>query len=141
MVDRELADFIERVGEEAVVRAIMVTAIVSAIEGSGVALPEVILELRALTQGASVDANKLHRIVEEIDERYFDLKDSADNGQASPDAYKPVFRQARAVSALVMSQNVKLRSAASESIYEAYHALDEQSEFLNRLKRMAQIDN
>jgi hypothetical protein len=66
-------------------------------------------------------------LAEELDERYLDLHDEDKPGGRSP-GWREAFRLARAASALAFAFSPDAETAATESIYEAIHALDQDAD-------------
>jgi hypothetical protein len=85
-----------------------------AIERTGLKDP-VVLEALSGNQSASLTS-----VIATLDERYFRLKEEADEGRGVPLEWQRVFSAARAASAV----DFAIRGNASEAIYEAAQATD-----------------
>lgn len=68
------------------------------------------------------DLSELSRETEKLDDSYFDEKDKLDEGGENLTAMNSAFYKARAANALLAAFDPDPRKAASESIYEAFHA-------------------
>ncbi len=67
---------------------------------------------------------ELNRLLQELDERYFDLQDQADDDAEKQIEALHCFGQARAVSALLFSQDPDPVVASMEAVYEASTTTD-----------------
>jgi hypothetical protein len=75
--------------------------------------------------GSPEERGAVKRLTEELDNVAFDLHDQMDTGEATQEQYDEAFFKARAASALDYAFEEDAARAASESLYEAYHAIDD----------------
>ncbi|MEQ0560482.1 hypothetical protein ABJI51_15445 [Amycolatopsis sp. NEAU-NG30] len=82
--------------------------------------------------GQAEPSPELHRRVEavtvQLDERAWDVQDSVENGEATEADYKLAFRRARASAAVGFALTNTLESA-SDALYDAYFAIEEEELF------------
>lgn len=92
-----------------------------AVERSGLSDPIIDSALRELATGKIEDATRraVEELVHSLDEEYFDLKDAGERGEAPSDAYRPIFRRARAANAVFYALSQDSFEAATEALYEA----------------------
>ncbi|MGH7128649.1 MAG: hypothetical protein ACREJB_17115 [Planctomycetaceae bacterium] len=84
--------------------------------------PSIDRALSLLRQGSQLppeDRTALETLAADLDERYFDLQDAAEDGRAGPEDFLHPFAQARAVAALLSVFHEDSLTAAEEAIYEA----------------------
>jgi len=72
--------------------------------------------------------NEITRIIEDLDERAFDLRDKVEAGEASHDDYLDTFSKARAASSVLASLSDSAIQAAAEACYEAFASMDDRKE-------------
>jgi hypothetical protein len=75
--------------------------------------------------GSPEERGAIQRLTEELDNVAFDLQDQMETGEATHEQYEEAFLRARAASALDFAFEEDTAHAASESLYEAYHAIDD----------------
>ncbi|MGV8973119.1 MAG: hypothetical protein ACOH10_12425 [Rhodoglobus sp.] len=78
--------------------------------------------MRDLRVGASPERNALKVLVDELDERAWEVQDDVDAGSAPQEAYIVAFSLARAASAVWFALDSDALHAALEAIYEAQAA-------------------
>jgi len=91
-------------------------------------VPIVVESLRQLCLGNKLTAEQvsgLDILVAQLDEQYFDLQDSLNDGQNSDVKVLRLFSQARVVSALSLAGGENSLMTATEAIYEASSAVDD----------------
>ena len=87
--------------------------------------------LRALKPIPAELKQGLDVLTQQLDDKYFDFQEAAEDGNVSEDEWKQVFSQARAASALAFASGENAFDAASEAIYEAAATVDEPNELLS----------
>ena len=88
--------------------------------------------LRYLQSGnkpATDQVSGLDTLTARLDEKYFDLQDSLDEGQSLNGEGLQLFSQARAVSALSLAGGEDSLMAATAAIYDASSAVDDETNF------------
>jgi hypothetical protein len=66
--------------------------------------------------------SRVLELVEELDLRYFELKETSGGGGRSSENWEDAFEKARAVNALYFALSSDPSEAIHESLYEAHHA-------------------
>jgi len=72
--------------------------------------------------GESEERRAVESLVNELDERAWDIQDQVEQAQATEEQYLATFTQARAASAIWFALDEDPRKAALEAVYEAYAA-------------------
>jgi hypothetical protein len=72
-------------------------------------------------------------IAEQLDEAAWDMQDKIEAGQASPSDYHAAFARARAAAAVAFA-TARTEASALESLYEAYHAVDDHDLFVREVE-------
>ncbi len=67
----------------------------------------------------------LEKLVESLDEEYFDLQEAGREGRIPPEAYLPAFYAARTANAVYCATSPHSLNAATESVYEANAATED----------------
>ncbi|CAD0266717.1 hypothetical protein EKA85_14405 [Pseudomonas veronii] len=101
-----------------------------AFQTSSVGVPVVAESLAQLRFGNKLTTEQLSELdalAEKLDEQYFDLQDSLNEGQELGMEALQLFSQARAVSALSLAGGEDSLMATTEAIYEALSAVDDGS--------------
>ncbi|MFB3304719.1 hypothetical protein [Pseudomonas sp. AMR01] len=127
MVEESLVEKLKVVSEEQRRRAVKV-ACELALQACPVEVPIVAESLRYLQSGNKLTTYQVSGLVAlaaQLDEKYFDLQDSLDEGQSLNVEGLHLFSQARAVSALSLAGGEDSLMAATEAIYEASSAVDD----------------
>ncbi|MCP3880237.1 MAG: hypothetical protein GY701_17880 [Sulfitobacter sp.] len=138
MVAPELAERIQAVDDEAVLREAALVAAETVVVRSEVdddlvqsALDQ--LRSRVWSEGLRID---LQRRAEELDELYWDLQDRFEAGDASQDAYLAAFGRARSVSAVGCALDTDPIMAALEAAYEAHCAFVDGSGVIEKVSQV-----
>ncbi|KPY38163.1 hypothetical protein ALO52_200192 [Pseudomonas syringae pv. primulae] len=127
MVEESLVEKLKVVSEEQRRRAVKV-ACELALQACPVEVSIVAESLRCLQSGNKLTTDLLSgldALAAQLDEKYFDLQDSLDEGQSLNVEGLQLFSQARAVSALSLAGREDSLMAATEAIYEASSAVDD----------------
>jgi hypothetical protein len=127
MVEESLVEKLKVVREEQRRRAVKV-ACELALQACPVEVSIVAESLRYLQSGNKLTTDQvsgLDALAAQLDEKYFDLQDSLDEGQSLNVEGLQLFSQARAVSALSLAGGEDSLMAATEAIYEASSAVDD----------------
>ncbi|TSD79706.1 hypothetical protein FFI16_025840 [Pseudomonas sp. KBS0710] len=127
MVEKSLAEKLKSVSEEQR-RSAVKLACELAFQACPVEAPIVVESLRQLRSGNKLttdQVSELEALAAQLDEKYFDLQDSLDEGQDLNVEGLQLFSQARAVSALSLAGGEESIMAAAEAIYEASSAVDD----------------
>ncbi|MFL1418199.1 hypothetical protein ACI77M_18625 [Pseudomonas fildesensis] len=126
-VEKGLVEKLKLVSEEQRRSAVKV-ACELAFQACPVEVPIVVESLRQLRSGNKLTTDQiseLDALAAQLDEKYFDLQDSLDEGQNLNVEGLQLFSQARAVSALSLAGGEDSLMAAAEAIYEASSAVDD----------------
>jgi len=110
-----------------------------ALQATALDIPITLESLEQLQQNGKLSQDRiaeLKDLIAQFDERYFDMQEKADDGADLQTEVLRLFRQARAVSALSFAGEEDPTIAASESIYEASMAVDNQSEFFSLIENI-----
>lgn len=83
---------------------------------------------------------QLEGFVGALDESYFQAYEAAEAGRGKPDSWQPLFSLARAADAVLSACDPDPRRAASEAIYEAWAAMDENTDALKAVVAKALRD-
>jgi hypothetical protein len=75
----------------------------------------------------------VEKLAAELDERHWELQESAGRGETDPDAHWKPFRQARAATAIACAGDPDARKAAKGAAYEAGAAIGNYEELERRL--------
>ncbi|WP_095092853.1 hypothetical protein [Pseudomonas sp. Irchel 3A5] len=127
MVEKGLVEKLKLVSEEQRRIAVKV-ACELAFQASPVEVPIVVESLRQLLSGNRLTTDQvsgLDALAAQLDEKYFDLQDSLEEGQNLNLEGLQLFSQARAVSALSLAGRENSLITATEAIYEASSAVDD----------------
>lgn len=89
--------------------------------------------LRAGQVGDTQERTTLEALVEELDNSALDAHDRLDEGTGSEAEYDREFSRARAATALWSAFEEDATTAASDSIYEAYHAVGEEADVIRNV--------
>lgn len=106
-------------------RRVAAAAAILAAERTGLDEPPVAEAIAALREQRT-DAelrSRLTELADRLDDEAFDKRDEVDQGTAEYTDYQRIFRRARAATALAIAMEDDAREAATEGVYEAYHAL------------------
>lgn len=120
-------------------RHIAFVASEAAVQGTALEDPIVLAGLQKLYTG-SVDLTlrqALQQLVSVLDEAYFDAQDLQEKGQASERRVMEAFFRARAANAVLAGLSDDAQIAASDAVYEAYHALGNDENFLTGIASQA----
>jgi hypothetical protein len=128
-LDSEAPDLAERLRSagNAGLRAVADKIAAAAVAAMKVSDPRIDAGLHAAAArdwGNTAVRADLEKLTEELDEIAWDIQEQAEEGTATEAEYETAFRRARAVAALCFSLESDAATAASESVYEAWHALD-----------------
>lgn len=93
--------------------------------------------LEAGRYGDGSEQGALAALVEELDNAAFDAQDRLDEGTGSEADYDVAFRKARAATAVLSAFQTDSLTAVSDAVYEAYHAVDEDRQFIAEAVRSA----
>jgi hypothetical protein len=93
-------------------------------------LAEALDAIRSRSFGSQELRSRIDALTNELDETAWDLQDRVDAGDASEDEYRQAFAKARAVAAIGFALDGSL-AASFDSLYEAYHAIDNRDDFLS----------
>ncbi|WP_249583667.1 hypothetical protein [Pseudomonas viridiflava] len=129
MVEKGLVEKLKLVSQEQRRNAVKV-ACELAFQACPVEVPIVVESLRQLRSGNKLTTDQvsgLDALAAQLDEKYFDLQDSLDEGQSLNVEGLQLFSQARAVSALSLAGVEDSLMAATEAIYEASSAVDDRT--------------
>ncbi|MFL1548936.1 hypothetical protein ACI77I_07475 [Pseudomonas sp. D47] len=127
MVEESLVEKLKVVSEEQRRHAVKV-ACELALQACLVEVSIVAESLRYLQSGNKLTTDQvsgLDALAARLDEKYFDLQDSLDEGQSLNVEGLQLFSQARAVSALSLAGGEDSLMAATAAIYEASSAVDD----------------
>ncbi|MES2788383.1 MAG: hypothetical protein V4719_02095 [Planctomycetota bacterium] len=122
-----------RRAQESRQRAACLAACEFAVATTGISSSAVVQALQLLRVSQPISAGLKHdlgTLMQRLDEEYFDLKEAAEERNASESEWKRVFSQARAASALAFASNENAFEAATEAIYEATTAVDDREELV-----------
>lgn len=131
MVDKGLVEKLKLVSEEQRRGAVKV-ACELAFQACPVEAPIVVESLRQLLSGNRLTTDQvsgLDKLAVQLDEKYFALQDSLDEGENLNLEGLQLFSQARAVSALSLAGKEDSLMTATEAIYEASSAVDDGARF------------
>ncbi|MEU6130989.1 hypothetical protein ABZ805_17610 [Saccharopolyspora sp. NPDC047091] len=126
LIDPALLERIEAVGPD-VQRTLARAVALAAIEHTRLddeRLTPVIEQLRAPADEAP-DLATASAAVDDLDNAAFDAQDRFDSGLGTEEDYVRAFTRARAASAALAAFGDSSAEAASDALYEAYHAADE----------------
>lgn len=129
MVEKSLVEKLKAASKEQRRSAVKV-ACELAFQTSSAGVPVVAESLAQLRFGNKLTTEQLSELdalAEKLDEQYFDLQDSLDEGQELGMEALQLFSQARAVSALSLAGGEDSLMATTEAIYEASSAVDDGS--------------
>lgn len=107
-------------------RAVSLAVCNFAMSRNGLIHPALQEGIHAIREGRYGDrrvADLLKRLVEELDEKYFDLQDAADDSD-DPEAVA-AFRRARTANAFLFAVKEDAHEAATEAAYEAHAATED----------------
>ncbi len=107
------------------VRRVLVVACEFAAGESGLDHPLAAQAIAALREGRALPAaerDELQRLVDELDDRYAELEEAAQRGQATEEPSAIPFAKARAASALWFATGGDAVQAAIDATYEAWFA-------------------
>ncbi|WP_207282555.1 hypothetical protein [Pseudomonas sp. FW300-N2F2] len=127
MVQKNLVEKLKISSEEQRRSAVKVACDL-AFQACPVDVPIVVESLRQLCLGNKLTAEQvsgLDILVAQLDEQYFDLQDSLNDGQNSDVKVLRLFSKARVVSALSLAGGENSLMTATEAIYEASSAVDD----------------
>ncbi|MDF7796857.1 hypothetical protein [Pseudomonas syringae] len=127
MVEKGLVEKLKLVSQEQRRNAVKV-ACELAFQACPVEVPIVVESLRQLRSGNKLTSDQvsgLDALAAQLDEKYFDLQDSLDEGQNLNVEGLQLFSQARTVSALFLAGGEDSLITATEAIYEASSAVDD----------------
>lgn len=77
---------------------------------------------------SQVEKSSIEKLVANLDNEYFDLLESSEEGKSSTDEYIEAFSKARAASALLCAFNEDILTAAKEVVYEASSVVEDKNE-------------
>lgn len=92
--------------------------------------------LETMRSGGTLPLKKrgeIEALAAELDDKYLDLQEAAEEGRAKRGDYMRLFAQARAVSAVLLALKDDPFEAAAEAIYEAVESIDEPDELLSMI--------
>jgi hypothetical protein len=92
--------------------------------------------LREMRTDVSVERRALQGLVDELDERAWDIQEDVDQGLAQESEYLVAFSMARAASAVWFALAADALEAASEAVYEAQAATGDLVSLRGRLGRL-----
>lgn len=127
MVEKGLVEKLKLASEEQRRGAVKV-ACELAFQAYPVEVSIVVESLRQLRSGNKLTTDQvsgLNALAAQLDEKYFDVQDSLDEGQNLNVEGLQLFSQARAVSALSLAGGEDSLMTATEAIYEASSAVDD----------------
>ena len=84
-------------------------------------------ELEGRRQPTALTRMTLEKLVQSLDEEYFELEEATKAGRAPAEQYLEAFRKARTANALYCALSFDSLGAATESIYEANAATEDLS--------------
>lgn len=131
-ISPELVDKLRRV-PRARQRAVALLACEFAIGRTSVTHPlveEVLQQLRAGELPDAVKRAEVEQLTGQLDEKYLDLQEAAEESGVGADDYLRVFAQARAIAALSFAGNPNTFEASTEAIYEAAAAAGDKKQEL-----------
>ena len=105
-------------------------------ESVGLHSPIVRDALERLEKGKGVPLNlrrELEKLVEDLDECYYDLDKAVEKGRAKSEDVDLAFNRARAASAVLEACREDAFVAATECVYEAWAATDQNTNAVRRL--------
>jgi len=117
-------------------RAVSVAVCRFAVESVGLHSPIVRDALERLEKGKGVPVNlrrELEKLVEDLDECYYDLDKAVEKGRAKSEDVDLAFNRARAASAVLEACREDAFVAATECVYEAWAATDQNTNAVRRL--------
>jgi hypothetical protein len=82
---------------------------------------------------------ELERLELELDEHAWALQDQMESGGARRDEYVEAFRRARAAAALKMALDANVKTAMTEAVFEASHAVDDADRFAQLLSAVLDL--
>ena len=127
MVEKGLVEKLKLVSQEQRRSAVKV-ACKLAFQACPVEVPIVVESLRQLRSGNKLTTDQVSgpdALAAQLDEKYFNLQDSLDEGQNLNEEGLQLFSQARAVSALSLAGGEDSLMTVTEAIYEASSAVDD----------------
>jgi hypothetical protein len=77
--------------------------------------------------------DEVERLEQDLDERAWTMQEQVESGGAQRDEYMQLFRRARAAAAMKMALDPNARTAVSETVYEASHAVGDPDRFTQLL--------
>jgi hypothetical protein len=77
--------------------------------------------------------DEVERLEQDLDQRALTMQEQIESGGAQRDEYMQLFRRARAAAAMKMALDANARTAVSETVYEASHAVGEPDRFAQLL--------
>ena len=122
--------------DEASLRRVAVAVSMLALQRSGLESPVVNKALEYLNEGRLVPQRirtDLEDLVDQLDEKYFDLKEAAEAADKGDEMWHPEFHQARAAAAVFFVCEEDPLLAASESAYEASVAAHDDPQSVKRV--------
>lgn len=129
LIDAELADLLFRVDDTARRRAVL-ASVRLALDVTSLRddrLTDAESALAAGRYGDGVERANVLRLVEELDETAWNLQDLAEAGGVRQEEYLSAFARARAAAAVGYAFEMDSRLAATVSLYEAHHAIQDLS--------------
>jgi hypothetical protein len=99
-------------------------------------IAELLNSLRQHGRTSEAQRQELETLKSDLDDEYFELKESAEQGKTTSHEYLRKFAQARAVSALLFACNDDPFEAATEAIYEAAAAFDNPQPLFKLIKSL-----
>jgi hypothetical protein len=130
-ISSELVDRL-RVSSDDVRHQLVERACLLAVQRVEVADPKITEGLDAIRSrrfGSKDLRSRLDELTEELDEAAWDIQDQVEAGDATETEYRRAFAKARAVAAIGFAVDGSL-AASFDSLYEAYHAIDNRDDFL-----------
>jgi hypothetical protein len=109
-------------------RKVATIAALLAVDRTHLADPRLDAALTAIRDGAAGDRNEcsaVSLVVEELDEKAWDIQESVDEGTQPQEAYLEAFRMARAAESIGFALEVNPLQAALEAVYEAQAAVSD----------------
>lgn len=127
LIDKDLAAMLEQMPNTQL-RAVAIAASRFAIERTRLSDPEIDEGLLALESGKYGDSparSKLGALVGTLDENQWHLQEMLEQGQVDQNTHMAAFQRARAASSLYSALDPEPFAAATNSIYESYHATND----------------
>lgn len=83
--------------------------------------------------------DEVERLELALDERAWSLQDQIESGGAGRTEYEEAFRRARAAGAMKMALDTNARTALTETVYEAWHAVGQPDRFAQLLSAVLDL--